>query len=85
MATTAETPRGSNGRLTEEELLSALPARSANREVRVGLFVLTGVAAFLIAISKAGNGDTSAPPFNVGPRRDSDRAALLHCLFIPET
>jgi phospholipid/cholesterol/gamma-HCH transport system substrate-binding protein len=50
MATTAETPRGSNGRLTEEELLSALPARSANREVRVGLFVLIGVAAFLIAI-----------------------------------
>jgi phospholipid/cholesterol/gamma-HCH transport system substrate-binding protein len=50
MATTAETPRGSNGRLTEDELLSALPARSANREVRVGLFVLIGVAAFLIAI-----------------------------------
>lgn len=50
MATTAEAPRGSNGRLTEEELLSALPSRSANREVKVGLFVLIGVAAFLIAI-----------------------------------
>ena len=40
----------SDGRLTEDELLSALPARSANREVRVGLFVLVGVAAFLIAL-----------------------------------
>ena len=40
----------SEGRLTEDELLSALPARSANREVRVGLFVLVGVAAFLIAL-----------------------------------
>ena len=37
-------------RLTEEELLSALPPRSTNREVRVGLFVLIGVAAFLIAL-----------------------------------
>jgi phospholipid/cholesterol/gamma-HCH transport system substrate-binding protein len=50
MATTAEPPRGGSGRLTEDELLSALPARSANREIRVGLFVLLGVAAFLIAI-----------------------------------
>jgi phospholipid/cholesterol/gamma-HCH transport system substrate-binding protein len=40
----------SEGRLTEDELLSALPARSANREVRVGLFVLLGVGAFLIAL-----------------------------------
>lgn len=53
MATGVDTPRGSagdTGRLTEEELLSVLPARSANREVRVGLFVLIGVAAFLIAL-----------------------------------
>ena len=50
MATTVEPPRTNTGRLTEEELLSALPARSANREVRVGLFVLLGLAAFLIAI-----------------------------------
>ena len=50
MATTGDAPRGSSSRLTEDELLSALPARSANREVRVGLFVLLGVAAFLIAI-----------------------------------
>jgi phospholipid/cholesterol/gamma-HCH transport system substrate-binding protein len=39
-----------SGRLTEEELISVLPARSANREVRVGLFVLLGVAAFLAAL-----------------------------------
>lgn len=53
MASGVEAPRGSTsttGRLTEEELLSALPARSANREVRVGLFVLIGVSAFLIAL-----------------------------------
>ena len=53
MASGAETQRtttGGAGRLTEDELLSALPARSANREVRVGLFVLVGVAAFLIAL-----------------------------------
>lgn len=39
-----------NGRLTEEELLSALPRSSANREVRVGIFVLVGLAAFLIVL-----------------------------------
>jgi hypothetical protein len=32
--------------------------------------------AFLIAVSKAGNGGTSAPPFNVGLHRNGDRAAL---------
>lgn len=37
-------------RLTEDELLSVLPARSANREARVGIFVLIGVAAFLILL-----------------------------------
>ena len=35
--------------------------------------------------SKAGNGDRSASPFHVGLHRDSDRAAILHCLFMPET
>lgn len=53
MATGVDTSRTSTsetGRLTEDELLSALPARSANREARVGLFVLIGVAAFLIAL-----------------------------------
>jgi phospholipid/cholesterol/gamma-HCH transport system substrate-binding protein len=53
MASGAEAQRSSTpdgSRLTEDELLSALPARSANREVRVGLFVLVGVAAFLIAL-----------------------------------
>lgn len=39
-----------NGRVTEQELLSALPARSTNREVKVGLFVLVGVTAFLVAL-----------------------------------
>lgn len=37
-------------RLTEEELLSVLPARSANREARVGIFVLLGVAAFMVLL-----------------------------------
>lgn len=48
MVPVAEAPRGTGaGRLTEEELLSALPARSAKREVRVGAFVLVGILAFL--------------------------------------
>src|SRR5680860_391932 len=38
------------GRLTEEELLSALPARSASRELRVGAFVLLGLGAFFVAL-----------------------------------
>lgn len=53
MASGVDAPRGTtaeSGRLTEEELLSALPPRTANREVRVGLFVLIGIAAFLIAL-----------------------------------
>lgn len=51
MGTVAEAPRGSTGgRLTEEDLLSALPARSNNREVRVGVFVLVGLLAFFIAL-----------------------------------
>lgn len=51
MAMGTETPRGTgNGRLTEEDLLHALPASSANREVRVGIFVLVGLAAFLAAL-----------------------------------
>jgi phospholipid/cholesterol/gamma-HCH transport system substrate-binding protein len=53
MASGVETPRHNTAearRLTEDELLSALPPRSTNREVRVGLFVLIGVAAFLIAL-----------------------------------
>lgn len=48
-ASTVDSPRGS-GRLTEEELLSALPARSAGREVRVGAFVLLGLLAFFAAL-----------------------------------
>jgi phospholipid/cholesterol/gamma-HCH transport system substrate-binding protein len=37
-------------RVHESDLLAALPARSANREVKVGLFVLLGVGAFLAAL-----------------------------------
>jgi phospholipid/cholesterol/gamma-HCH transport system substrate-binding protein len=49
--TVAEPPRSSeSARLTEDELVSAMPARSANREVRVGAFVLIGVVAFLTAL-----------------------------------
>ncbi|WP_316234520.1 hypothetical protein [Bradyrhizobium sp. SZCCHNR1020] len=40
--------------------------------------------AFLIAIAKAGAGAMSAPPFNFGLHRDSDRAARLR-LFVRET
>ena len=48
---TAETPRPpAPGRMTEEDLLTALPARSANREVKVGAFVLIGVLAFMAAL-----------------------------------
>ena len=52
MASAGETTRASTQaeRLTEEELLSVLPARSANREARVGIFVLLGVAAFLVLL-----------------------------------
>jgi phospholipid/cholesterol/gamma-HCH transport system substrate-binding protein len=50
MGTAVETPRAPQGRLTEDELLTALPARSANREVRVGIFVLVGLVAFLAAL-----------------------------------
>jgi phospholipid/cholesterol/gamma-HCH transport system substrate-binding protein len=37
-------------RLREKDLLAALPARSAHREVKVGLFVLIGITSFLIAL-----------------------------------
>jgi len=51
MGTAVNTGRApQNGRLTEDELLSVLPARSANREVRVGIFVLVGIVAFLAAL-----------------------------------
>jgi phospholipid/cholesterol/gamma-HCH transport system substrate-binding protein len=46
-----EPPRGGgNSRVTEDDLLTALPPRSANREVRVGLFVLLGLVAFFGAV-----------------------------------
>jgi hypothetical protein len=41
--------------------------------------------AFLIAVSKAGDGGMTAPPFNVGCQRDSDQATRLRCLFVRET
>ena len=51
MGTVADAPRAQgDGRLTEDELLMALPARSANREAKVGLFVLVGIVAFLAAL-----------------------------------
>lgn len=51
MGTMAETPRvGGNGRLTEDDLLSAMPTRSVNREARVGIFVLVGVIAFFAVL-----------------------------------
>jgi len=49
--TTLESPRApAEGRLREEDLLSALPNRSTHREAKVGLFVLAGILAFLIAL-----------------------------------
>lgn len=49
--TPPESTRGpAPGRLTEEELLSALPARSATRELRVGGFILLGLGAFFLAL-----------------------------------
>jgi phospholipid/cholesterol/gamma-HCH transport system substrate-binding protein len=49
MGTVIEPPdrKSGNGRLMEDDLLSALPRRSANREVKVGFFVLAGIIAFL--------------------------------------
>jgi phospholipid/cholesterol/gamma-HCH transport system substrate-binding protein len=48
---TLEAPRSApDGKLREENLMAALPARSANREVKVGLFVLIGILAFLVAL-----------------------------------
>ncbi len=50
-AGSAQGARGSESeQLREKDLLAALPARSANREVKVGAFVLIGVAAFLVAL-----------------------------------
>jgi hypothetical protein len=40
--------------------------------------------AFLIAVSKAGDGDISAPPFNFGLQRDGDQATRLRFLFVLE-
>ena len=51
MPTGAEAERKTtHARLKEEDLMKALPRRSANREVRVGLFVLVGLAAFLTVL-----------------------------------
>jgi phospholipid/cholesterol/gamma-HCH transport system substrate-binding protein len=48
---TLEPPRGTaESRVREQDLLAALPARSANREVKVGAFVLTGLLAFFVAL-----------------------------------
>jgi phospholipid/cholesterol/gamma-HCH transport system substrate-binding protein len=48
---TVETPRGApDGKVHESDLISVLPARSANRDVRVGIFVLAGIMAFLVAL-----------------------------------
>jgi phospholipid/cholesterol/gamma-HCH transport system substrate-binding protein len=38
------------GRLTEEDLLTTLPAASSSREVRVGIFVLLGVVLFFVLL-----------------------------------
>ena len=46
-----EQPRPpSEGGSRDAELLAALPARSGNREVKVGAFVLMGTLAFLVAL-----------------------------------
>jgi phospholipid/cholesterol/gamma-HCH transport system substrate-binding protein len=47
MPTGVEAERKAHARMKEEDLMKALPRRSANREVRVGLFVLVGIVAFL--------------------------------------
>lgn len=51
MASAVETPRSSRpGRDAEDELTAALPTRSMDREVKVGLFVLLGLIAFFAAL-----------------------------------
>jgi phospholipid/cholesterol/gamma-HCH transport system substrate-binding protein len=48
---TLDAPRtNAAGSVREADLMAALPARSANREVKVGLFVLAGIVAFLFAL-----------------------------------
>lgn len=42
--------RDEEERQEEAELLAALPARSKHREVKVGIFVLVGIFAFLVAL-----------------------------------
>lgn len=49
MASETRAPHGGD-RLTEDELLHAIPARSATREVKVGLFVFLGLVAFFAAL-----------------------------------
>ena len=51
-ATTLEPPRvvTETPSVKEAELLTALPTRSANREVKVGAFVLIGILAFMVAL-----------------------------------
>lgn len=46
----APQPATSESRIREADLLAALPARTAKREVRVGLFVLLGIITFLTAL-----------------------------------
>ena len=48
---TLETSRtGADAKARESELLAALPRNAANREVKVGFFVLLGVAAFFTSL-----------------------------------
>lgn len=51
MATEADTPQVTlPTRMTADDLMSSLPARSVDRDVRVGLFVLLGLVAFFAAL-----------------------------------
>lgn len=48
---TLDAPRsGSEAKVRDEDLLAALPTRSANREVKVGVFVILGTLAFFVAL-----------------------------------
>jgi phospholipid/cholesterol/gamma-HCH transport system substrate-binding protein len=48
---TLEAPvSGGESRTREPDLMAALPARSRNREVKVGAFVLVGVVAFIVLL-----------------------------------
>jgi len=47
---TEDTSSGSNKRLSDEELMDAVPRESGGKQVRVGAFVLLGLVSFVVVL-----------------------------------